>query len=253
MVGSNYPPGVVAGLAFSTLLGLRRSFRQDAIDCINWLKPPLRVVGKENIPQDGPCVITVNHYHRPGFGGEWLALGISALVLREIQWVMTGEWTAPGKWYEPLKGAYSRLLLKYLSRVYGFTTMPPMPPRPKEVEARAKSVRAVLEYARRNPDFMLGLAPEGADQASGALSMPAAGAGRFALLLAGLGAAFVPVGAYEEDGTFCLHFGPAYRLEVSPDMSTDEKDCTASEIIMKHIAALLPDRLHGNFNKRREP
>ena len=242
-----YPCGVVAGLAFSTIFGLRRSFRQDAVGCVGQLKPSLQVLGRENVPEHGPCVITVNHYHRPGFGAEWLALGISAVVPREMHWIMTAEWTAPGKWYEPVKGAYSRLLLKYLSRVYGYTTMPPMPPRPKDVEARARSVRRVLKYVRKHPSFMIGLAPEGADRAGGKLSMPAPGAGRFALLLAGLGADFVPVGAYEAGGSFCLHFGPAYRLEVPSGLSSDEKDCLASEIMMKKIAVLLPEVLRGEF------
>jgi hypothetical protein len=242
-----YPCGVVVGLAFCTIFGLRRSFREDAVRCIGRLKPSLQITGKENIPQNGPCVITVNHYHRPGFGAEWLALGISAVVPREIHWIMTAEWTAPGKWYEPIKGAYSRLLLKYLSRVYGYTTMPPMPPRPKDVEARARSVRAAMEYARRHPDIMLGLAPEGVNQAGGKLSVPAPGTGRFALLLAGMGAVFVPVGAYEEAGTFCLRFGPAYRLEVPSTLSTNEKDRVTAEIMMKAIAALLPVRLRGEF------
>ena len=241
------PCEVVVGLAFCTVLGLRRSFREDSIHCTGRLKPSLRVIGRENIPQNGPCVLTVNHYHRPGFGAEWLALGISALVPREMHWIMTAEWTAPGKWYEPLKGAYSRLLLKYLSRVYGYTSMPPMPPRPKDVEARARSVRRALEYARQNPAFLLGLAPEGADRDDGKLSMPATGAGRFALLLAGLGAAFVPVGAYEKEGAFCLHFGPAYRLEVPSGLSVDEKDHIAAEIMMKKIAVLLPEHLRAEF------
>lgn len=242
-----YPPGVVVGLAFSTILGLRRSFREDAIHCIGRLKPSLRLLGKENIPQNGPCVITVNHYHRHGFGAEWLALGISATVPCEIHWIMTAEWTAPGKWYEPIKGLYSRLLLRYLSRVYSYTSMPPMPPRPKDVEARARSVRMVLEYTKQHPDFMLGLAPEGADQAGGKLSMPASGAGRFALLLAGRGSVFVPVGAYEADGVFCLHFGPVYRLNVPSGLSVEEKDRAASEMMMKKIALLLPDGLRGEF------
>ena len=116
-------------------------------------------------------MITVNHYHRTGFGAEWLALGISAVVPREMQWIMTAEWTAPGKWYEPLKGLYSRILLKYLSRVYGYTTMPPMPPRLQDLEERAQSVRKVLKYTRRHPDFVLGMAPEGVDQADNKLRL----------------------------------------------------------------------------------
>ena len=242
-----YPCQVVAGLAFCALFGLRRNFREDALRCVGRLKPSLQILGKDNILQNGPYVVTVNHYHRPGFGAEWLALGISALVPHEIHWTMTGEWTAPGKWYEPFKSAGTHLLLERLSRVYGHTSMPPMPPRHKDVEARARSVRAVLHYAKQHPGFLLGLAPEGSDQPGGKLSAPAPGVGRFALLLAGLGAEFVPVGAYEADGAFCLHFGPAYRLDVPPGLSTGERDHLAAEMMMKHIAVLLPVPLRGEY------
>jgi len=241
------PLSIVASLGFDALVGRSRSFRDDALACIGQLKPSLRVSGRENIPKDGSCVVTVNHYHRPGFSAEWLALGISALVPREMHWILTAEWTAPGKWYEPIKGMYSRWLLKRLARVYGYTTMPPMPPRPGDVEARAHSVRMVLEYVKKHPDCILGVAPEGADQIEGALSAPAPGVGRFALLLAGLGCEFVPVGAYEADGEFCLHFGPAYWLSVTSGLSTNEKDRQVSEMMMKHIAVLLPEALRGEF------
>jgi len=241
------PLSLVASLGFDALVGRSRIFRDDALVCIDQLKPSLRVSGRENIPRNGPCVVTVNHYHRPGFSAEWLALGISALVPREMHWIMTAEWTAPGKWYEPVKGMYARWLLKRLARVYGYTTMPPMPPRPGDVEARARSVRTVLEYVKGHPDCILGLAPEGADQVEGILSVPAPGVGRFALLLTGLGCEFVPVGAFEADGAFCLHFGLGYTLSVPPGLSTDEKDRVAAKIIMKKIAALLPETLRGEF------
>jgi len=241
------PLSIVSSLAFAALVGRKRYFREDALACIAELDPPLRVLGSENIPTNGPCVVTVNHYHRPGFGAQWLALGISAFVPCKMHWVVTAEWTAPGKWYQPIKSAYSRWLLKRLARVYDYTTMPPMPPHPKDVEARARSVRKVLEYAKGHPDFILGLAPEGADQVGGVLSMPAPGVGRFALLLAGSGSAFVPVGAYEADGEFYLHFGPAYHLSVPSGLSNDGKDLMAAEIIMKHIAVLLPEVLRGEF------
>jgi hypothetical protein len=237
------PSGVVVGLAFATLLGLRRSFREDAIRCIGRLEPPLQVLGKEYIPQNGPCVLTVNHYHRPRFGAQWLALAIGACVPLEMHWVITGELTYLGKLGSPV----SRWVLACIARAYGFTSMPPMPPRPQDLEARAGSVRKVLEYARRHPDFVLGMAPEGVDQAEGKLSEPAPGAGRFGLLLAGSGSAFVPVGAYEADGALCLSFGPAYQLSVLSDLSTDKKDRIAAEVMMKKIAALLPETLRGEF------
>ncbi len=237
------PSSVVVGLAFNALFGLKRSFRADALGCIGRLKPPLRVIGEENVPESGPCVVTVNHYYRPGFGAWWIALAIAATVPVEMHWVVTGELTYLGKLGSPI----SRWALARIAKTYGFTTMPPMPPRPQDVEARARSVRAVLEYVKQQPDFMLGLAPEGADQGGGRLSLPPSGVGRFGLLLAGSGSAFVPVAAYEANGAFCLHFGSAYRLNVPPGSPTDKKDRVAAEIMMKNIAVLLPEALRGEF------
>lgn len=242
-----FPLSILPALALDMLTRRRRSFKADADACIRGLQPPLRVLGKENIPALGPCVVTVNHYHRPGFSAEWLALGISASLPLEMHWVMTGEWTAPGKWYEPLKGVYSRWLLKVLSNVYGFTTMPPMPPRKGDVGERARSVRKVLSLMRDDRHTVLGLAPEGTDQVDGGLSYPPPGVGRFGLLLANLGCEFVPVGAYEEDGAFCLHFGSSYRLSFPSGLPTEEKDARVAEMIMERIAPLLPESLRGEF------
>jgi hypothetical protein len=237
------PSDVVVGLAFNALFGLKRSFCTDAIRCIGRLKPSLLVIGEENIPENGPCVLTVNHYYRPGFGAWWIALAIAATVPVEMHWVVTGELLYLGKFGGPL----SRWALARIAKTYGFTTMPPMPPRPGDVEARAKAVKTVLKLVKQSGNTVLGLAPEGADQGGGQLSLPPLGAGRFGLLLAGLGSGFVPVGAYEADGAFCLHFGPAYRLDVPSGLSADEKDRTAAEVMMKNIAVLLPESLRGEF------
>ena len=106
------------------------------------LKPPLRLLDAENIPTAGPCLITFNHYYRPGFDAWWMALAIAATAPVDVHFIMTSELTYPGKWYAPLGKSLSRALLRRLSKVYGFTSMPPMPPRPEDVQARARSVRA---------------------------------------------------------------------------------------------------------------
>jgi hypothetical protein len=224
----------------------KRSFREDAVACIERLKPALQVNGKQNIPWTGPCVLTVNHYYHPGFQAWWFALGISACVPAEMYWAMTGELTFPGRWYAPLGMSVSKFILSRAARMYGFTTMPPMPPRPKDVDARARAVREVLEVMRQRK-VILGFAPEGGDQPAGRLSMPAGGAGRFGLLLAGLGAKFVPVGAYESGDGFCLNFGEAYELSVPSNLSADERDRFAARIMMGKIAVLLPSDLQGEF------
>jgi 1-acyl-sn-glycerol-3-phosphate acyltransferase len=228
------------------ILARRRSFHADAVVCIGRLSPALKVYGRENIPKCGPCVVTVNHYFRPGFRAEWLALGIAACIPVDMHWVMTGELTYPGRWFAPVGRPISKIMLSRIARTYGFTTMPPMPPREKDVEARARSVLHVLDVMRQG-NVVLGLAPEGSDQPGGRLSMPAPGAGRFGLLLANLGAEFIPVGAYEASGEFCLNFGRAYRLRIPPRLPAEEKDCFAARTMMGKIAPLLPAYLRGEF------
>jgi hypothetical protein len=243
----SYPLHVFAGLVRDILLLRKRDFHKDAKACIENLQPPLKILGSENIPQHGPCVLTVNHYHRDGFSAEWLALAVSALVPVRMHWTMTGEFMYEGKWYRSIGSAASRVLLKRIASVYGFTTMPPMPPREKDVQERAASVRAVLEYARHTKNAVIGLAPEGYDPPEGILTRPAPGLGRFGLLLSKAGLKVCPVGAYEADGIFHIHFGEPYELNVPRDPSPDEKDGHASQIIMKNIARLLPLSLRGEF------
>lgn len=245
----SYPRDVIAGLIRDAILSRRRVFREDAQASVSRLDPPLRVFCEENIPQNSPCVITVNHYFRPGFAAQWMALAISAVVPKNIHWIMTGELTFPGNWYAPLGMPISRFVLERGARVYGFTTMPPMPPRPRDVEARAASVRTVLDYVMHTENPIIGLAPEGGDQTGGLLTMPAPGVGRFALLLAAQRLRFVPVGIYESDGELCLNFGEAYNLTIPHHSLPDEKDKQAAQIIMKNIARLLPLHLRGEFKK----
>ena len=243
----SYPPGLFARVARDVVLLRRRDFHQDAQACLETLRPPVRVWGRENIPQQGPCVVALNHYHRPGFGAEWLALAVAAALPVPMRWIMTAEWTHPTRGYRFLGSAGSRILLKRIAHIYGFTTMPPMPPRPKDVQARAASVRAVLEYVRQTKHAILGLAPEGYDPPGGMLTRPAPGLGRFGLLLSKAGLTFVPAGVYENEGVLHLRFGDHYELGVGTDLSADEKDQCAMDIIMTNIARLLPRHLRGEF------
>jgi hypothetical protein len=243
----SYPPGLFPAVARDILLLRHRSFHFDAKACIERLNPPFQVLGKENIPRHGSSVVTVNHYHRPGFGAQWLALATAAAIPVDMHWLMTGEFIYPGKWYELAGSIGSRLLLKRIAYIYDFTITPPMPPRPKDVQARAASVRAVLEYLRVAKDPILGLAPEGYDTPHGKLVRPANGLGRFGLLLSRAGLKFIPVGAYEADGFLYLQFGKSYELSIARELSADERDEQAVQIIMKNIARLLPLHLRGEF------
>ena len=108
----SYPKPLALGLIANTFFGGQRSFRRDAQACMERLKPSLQVLGMENIPQKGPCILSFNHYYRAGFNAWWMALALAATVPVEIHFVMTGELTFPGQWYAPLGMAGSHWLLK---------------------------------------------------------------------------------------------------------------------------------------------
>lgn len=122
-----------------------------------------------------------------------------------------------------------------------------MPLRPQDVEARAAAVRAILEYVKHANNPVFGISPEGHNPPNGVLMSPAPGFGRLALLPSKAGMRFIPVGGYEEDGIFHLHFGKQYELRICSDLATDEKDDRAMRIIMGNIACLLPTSLRGEF------
>lgn len=254
------PYRLLPGVAWAMLTGRKRSFRADARLAMCGYDRGLLVLGEEHIPQGGPCLITANHYWHPDFDAWWLVLAISSLVPQEIHWVATSAWRSPG-----LLGALSRWLFPRGSAVWGFTAMPPIPPDPWEVEARAQAVRKVLGYARASAAPLIGLAPEGRDVTGGSLGEPPSGAGRFILLLSQYCSKITPVGVYYgsgEDGQkppLTLHFGSPYVLEPPGRQvvgrhagrplhtSAEERDRRVSEQVMRRIAALLPEALRGPY------
>jgi hypothetical protein len=240
------PWTVLAGLVLAGLSGRKRSFSQDARSCIDLLRPPLQVYGTEYLSPTGPCLVTINHYARPGFGAWWLALAVGAVVPAEMRWIVTDAWTYPDPLRSHLFTPLTRWAFRRLAVVYDFISMPPMPPRPQDVSARSQSVRQVLNYARKADCPVIGLAPEGRDTPGGQLGQPPPGVGRFIQHLAERGLRILPVGAYEEDSCFCLRFGPLYNL-LSPDnLTADGRDRFVAQTVMSHIARLIPSHLQGD-------
>ncbi len=184
----------------------------------------------------------MNHYSRPGFDAWWIALGISAVVPVEIHWMMTNAWTHVGI-MEPV----TRWLFPRLAQVYGFTTTPPMPPAPQDVDARAQAVRRVLQVAR-SPGAIIGLAPEGHDQPGGGLGTPPPGVGRFIHQLAKHCQPIVPIGVYEDAEYLYFNFGPSFKLEVSSKWTAGERDHYTTQQVMRAIACQLPSYLRGEYD-----
>jgi hypothetical protein len=228
----------------------RRSFHLDAAALAERLRPPLRILGSEYLPDRGPSLITVNHYTRPGFPSWWIALAASAAVPVEIHWVMTAAWVFPDNpRKDRLIAPLTRWVFHRLARVYGFTTMPPMPPRPQEVAERARAVREALAYACQVPAPVIGLAPEGSDSNTGVLQAPPPGVGRFLLHLAACGLVIVPAGVFETRDGLNVRFGPHFRLSLPAGLSKEAADTQASRVVMRAIASLLPVELQGEFQE----
>ncbi len=239
---------MLGGLVWAALAGRSRSFACDARRALSGLRPELGVLGQEHIPDRGPCLVVCNHYSRSGFEAWWIGLAISATVAAhrapdadaEIHWVMTAAWTFPeSRWRHRTLTPMTRWAFRRVAGVYGFVAMPPMPPDPSEVEARALAVRQTLRLAKRaaREGGMIGLAPEGMDVAGG-LGQPPAGAGVFVALLVRTGMPILPVGVAEPAGQLCVSFGPPFEPTIPADR--DSRDREVSRQVMASIARQLP-------------
>ena len=245
-----FPWVEVIRLIPSILTKKKQSFHQLSLNCTNRLSPPLSIIGGEHIPGTGPCLIVVNHYYRPGFQAYWIALAISAIIPAEIHWIMASAWTYPGKFLGKQRESLTRWLFQRLAGIYGFSSMPPMPPRPWETSERASAVRHVLDYAKNNPGAMIALAPEGQDRYSGIIELPDKGVGRFIYQLHKTLGVINPVGVYEQDGHLTLQFGVPFSLD--QDLSSypkEELDRNVRITVMKAIANCLPLERRGDFTQ----
>jgi hypothetical protein len=242
-----FPAGVLLQLAADALRHKSRSFQRDARLLVDRLHPPMIIDGEQYIPQNDPCLLTINHYSRPGFNSWWLALAVSALLPGNVHWIITSAWTFPGRWYRPLLRPSTEWAFSQLALAYGFSRMPPMPPNDSESQARAASIRHVMNFIRSTPRPVVGLAPEGREYAGGVLGDPPPGTGRFMLQMARQGLTIVPAAIYEMDRALQVSFGPHYSLVAESAALSENTDSAMSRLVMGHIANLLPMNLRGAF------
>ena len=245
------PYRIVGGLVWSAVALRSRSFARDAQMAMASAYPAPQVLGSEHIPPRGPCLVTCNHYSRPGLGAWWTALAIAAAVAAhrapdagpEIHWVMTAGWTFPeSPWRHRMLTPLTRWAFARAAHVYGFVTMPPMPPNPREVEQRAIAVLRTVRLAHRAAmeGGMVGLAPEGRDF-PGTLGQPPEGAGEFIALLVQAGLPVLPVAVAEPEGQLCVSFGPLFVPEVPPERTGRDRAVACQ--VMAAIALQLPGTL----------
>ncbi len=242
------PRGVAARFLLSFMTRSSRSFARDSQAAVRGLHPPVQVWGADFIPDQGPCLVACNHFSRPGFDAWWLALAISAAVAArraaqadpEIHWVMTAAWTFPeSRLKQRLVTPLTRLAFARVAQVYDFILMPPMPPAPEEMAARAAAVLRTLRLARRLAPAggMIGLAPEGQDF-SARVGQPPQGTGEFISLLVRAGLPVLPVGVGEPGGRLTVAFGEVFTPEIPA--APRRRDKAVADQIMRAIQRVVP-------------
>jgi hypothetical protein len=243
-----FPRRMLGGFLWSVVALRPRSLARDAQVAVTGVRPPIQVLGSKHIPARGPCLVTCNHYSRPGFDAWWISLAVSAAAAAcrapdadaELHWVMTAAWTFPeDTWQRRVLTPLTRWAFDRVARVYGFVAMPPMPPDPQEVEARAMAVLQTVRLARRlaREGGMIGLAPEGRDFAQG-LGQPPEGAGEFIALLVRAGLPVLPAGVTEKEGRLQVSFGELFVPDIPSDRA--ERDRAVTQQVMTAIAQQLP-------------
>lgn len=207
---------------------MRYRFMRAVMRLIQLTLSSLTVTGRENIPAHGPYIVTVNHMSTAD-----TPLLLLAFPLQKWRFFAGEKWQ-DHRIFGPLMGWLGAI---YINR--------------GEVDRQA--LREALDALQKG--LVFGLAPEGNRSKIGQLIPAKDGA---AYLASRSNVPIVPVGMVNSDTLFAnarrlqrtpieIRIGEPYTL---PDLGrrVRSRDLPAySELIMAHIAALLPERYHGAY------
>ena len=186
------------------------------------------VFGKENIPTEGPFLVTVNH-----MSAADTPLLFVSFPTQEWRFFAGEKWQDHWLW-GPMMGSLGAIYIKRDELDRG---------------AILEALTAVKEGA------VFGLAPEGKRSKGGEMQEAKSGA---AYLASRSGAPILPVGLVNTDILFAnvrrfkrttveVHIGEPYYL---PDLGRRARSADLdayTHLVMVHIAALLPQRYHGVY------
>lgn len=240
-----FPRPPLVGFALDLLLGRRRSFAHDSRRVMEANPYPRRIEGLDNVPAEGPFILTLNHYNRPGLRPYHCAMAISAALLErrpgqpEVRWAYTSE--LRGQRLGPVSFPLwlVRFVFRRVARMYDLVVLPR---RDELVMGRAAALHRLAHALASAP---IGLAPEAAG--SGRLIEPPVGSGLLLMSLAAKGPPIVPAGVWEEGRTLCVRFGEPFRPSVPEELPRRERDRAAREQVMVAIGRLLPREYWGAY------
>jgi hypothetical protein len=207
---------------------------------------PRNILWVENVPLQGPFVLIVNHYNRPGLRPYHCGMAITSAVAdrrpgTEIHWSIISEWHSRRLGPIPLPTLLFRWTFRRITHIYGLVSMPQQT---GPTMNRATALRHALELAATEP---LGLMPEGGG--TGALRQPLPGSGLFIEALARRGLPIIPVGVWEEGHALFVRFGQPFAPELPPKAPRHERDSLARQAMMVAIGRLLPEPFWGEYNE----
>lgn len=243
-----FPRRDLALFGIGLLIGRRRSFSKDAALLLQANPHPRRVEGLEHVPREGPFVLVMNHFSRPGLRPYHCAMMVTRWVeeagaAADIRWAFTSEYRGRRIGPVPIPLPLIRWVFRRVAKVYGFVIIPR---REEMVAGRAAALRQLIRLLDRG--HAVGLTPEGAEAgATGRLVVPPAGSGRFLLALTRGRTPLLPVGLFEEDSVFVARFGEPFRLVAPAAASESVQDDVARTEVMTRIGLLLPPSYHGAY------
>ena len=224
------------------VLRRRRGLGPDVREMLRGTEPRPRVRGIEHVPLEGPCIVVMNHYERPGLRVWWCAALVSAALSARrggeppVHWLITDRFEGFRFAGLPMPDRLMAWLLDKIGGAYGFLLVA----RP---EGEAQSRSGLLREARTmlREGAVLGITPEAASGSGPQLAAAWPGSGAALSWLSSGSTPLVPVAVRDdEDGALLATFGAPFTLERAGDEE-------GARVVMDAVAALLPRELRGHY------